>query len=237
MNGRHHSLEIQSSLEVQLREARAAQARAEQARDAAERSRDVAEQRAVRAESEARVLRQQLAVFGEKMLSAAHGTTPGEAQARTFELPRPEALPSDGSSDRNRDETGSQQSPSEQRGAKRTRRVWIFNTKWMQGREWLEYDKVNETMGCSVCRMAGESGKWARRGITRLRLEAITSHANDQKHQRHLNDATEAIKRAELGAQHNVQIHQLSPTAHLDMTPAAQHTVPAISDDSVTPNI
>ena len=62
----------------------------------------------------------------------------------------------------------------------------MFDPKWREGREWLEYNEANETMGCAVCRAGGETGKWARNTITRLRLEAITSHANSTQHRTHM---------------------------------------------------
>jgi len=52
-------------------------------------------------------------------------------------------------------------------------------------------------MGCSACRVAGETGKWARGCIARLRLEAITSHSNDAKHQRHVADQQAKVAAAE----------------------------------------
>jgi len=93
------------------------------------------------------------------------------------------------------EENDGQNSP-DGRPQKRSRRVWVFNPKWRNGRDWLEYDESTDQMGCSVCRLAGESGKWARAGITRLRLEAITSHSNDAKHQRHLADQQAAAAAA-----------------------------------------
>lgn len=92
-------------------------------------------------------------------------------------------------------------SSNDQPTSKRPRR-WIFNPKWRVGRDWLEYDANKDTMGCSVCRIAGEGSKWARTGITRMRLEAITTHSNDVKHQRHLAEAARTAEQH--GAGNNV---------------------------------
>lgn len=190
---------------------------AESARQAAEAAREVAEARAVRAEADARRLRQQLTVFGEKLISAANSgaigptampsaAAPTSNDAAHTAMSRPGAHPRSDAGSVLPEKSGSRGSdgaatptPSnnnEQPQPKRSRRVWMFNPKWKTGRDWLEYDVSNETMGCSVCRIAGESGKWARNGITRMRLEAITSHANDIKHQKHMANA-EAAKRHE----------------------------------------
>mmetsp|Transcript_5165 Transcript_5165/g.15680 ORF Transcript_5165/g.15680 Transcript_5165/m.15680 type:complete len:259 (+) Transcript_5165:90-866(+) len=202
---------------------------AESAREAAEAAREAAEARALRAEADAHRLRQQLTLFGEKMISlakssvvvhqspmpssiAAAPTSPESAHSvvsRVAETSRSEAGLLEAAAV-DRVERASSIASSEQPSAKRSRRVWMFNPKWRIGRDWLEYDMTNETMGCSVCRIAGESGKWARTGITRMRLEAITSHANDQKHQRHLADA-EAAKRAE--TQQRAAMHAPTPSA------------------------
>jgi len=73
-------------------------------------------------------------------------------------------------------------------------------------------------MGCKICRQAGESGKWARAGITRLRLEAITSHQNDAKHQRHVKEL-EAAEAAE--AAHLVEANASNATSSTDQPPDA----------------
>lgn len=205
---------------------------AESARQAAEAAREAAEARAVRAEADARRLRQQLTLFGEKLINAANSgaigpsTMPSAAApisndaghpavSRPGSHPRSDAgsvLP-EKSGNRGSDgaATATPLNNNEQPQAKRSRRVWMFNPKWKSGRDWLEYDMSNETMGCSVCRIAGESGKWARNGITRMRLEAITSHANDIKHQKHMANA-EAAKRHE--AQQRAATHGPPPIAY-----------------------
>lgn len=201
---------------------------AESARDAAEAARDAAEERALRAEADAHRLRQKLTFYGEKLLVEA-SNVPGSniAAAPTINdsastlmgaAPPPTVHRNEATGavvaserlatmDRGSEGSAPATSPlnsSDHPPAKRSRRIWTFNPKWRVGRDWLEYDTNAETMGCTVCRLAGESGKWARTGITRMRLEAITSHANDQKHQRHVADA-EAQK---LSAAHQLQQQQ-----------------------------
>mmetsp|Transcript_1523 Transcript_1523/g.5228 ORF Transcript_1523/g.5228 Transcript_1523/m.5228 type:complete len:262 (+) Transcript_1523:276-1061(+) len=207
--------------------------------------RDAAELRAERAEEEVAKLRQHLVTFSEKMAAAARESAmddvPGQRPTMSDAPPPPpppaaENPPSalatpvaiaptptaastplgpPASSDLGDDGTNSPDGRSNKRPR---RQVWSFNPKWKAGRPWLEYNESAQMMGCKICRQAGESGKWARAGITRLRLEAITSHQNDAKHQRHVKEL-EAAEAAE--AAHLVEANASNATSSTDQPPDA----------------
>uniref|UniRef100_A0A7S3JRQ7 Uncharacterized protein n=1 Tax=Aureoumbra lagunensis TaxID=44058 RepID=A0A7S3JRQ7_9STRA len=148
-------------------------------------ARDLAEQRAQRAESELVSLRKQMSLFGENLLKAARcqeqsqelSTVRNRSSATTIRRP---SSPSEAGSDLiSRD---SDTRPSK----KQRRRIWEFNQAWLQQYPWLEYNEETRTMGCSVCRMAHEKSRWGKTEICRLRIGSVRSHANDQKHMKHV---------------------------------------------------